>query len=99
MSLRDQINPEYVSGDERSEDEKITIYLRENSSWIEVAAHHDKVFPFLRNVVDIFSDLADKIDCDRWEKLCLLNDWLDTLKDVKDKWFNDLEMDGEDESD
>jgi hypothetical protein len=65
MSLRDQLNPEYVSGDERSSDEKIIIYLKENSSCIEVTAHHDKVFPFLRNVVDIFSDLADKINCDR----------------------------------
>jgi hypothetical protein len=31
--------------------------------------------------------------------MCLLGDWLDTLKEVKDKRFEDLEMDDEDESD
>ena len=101
MTLRDQLNPEETeSVDARDSDEKITIYLTDKSSWIEVQAYHDKVFKFLRNVVDIFSEVADQVECDIWEKACLLNDWLDTLKDVKDRWFKEFEdRANDDESD
>ena len=103
MTLRDQLNPEEsnpTTGDARDSDEKITIYLTDKSSWIEVQAYHDKVFKFLRNAVDIFADVADQVECDIWEKACLLNDWLDTLKDVKDRWFKEFEdRANDDESD
>lgn len=101
MTLRDRLQqPEEAQRwDLRDSDEKITIYLWENSSWIEVMAHHDNAFKFLRNVVDIFADVANKVECDTWEKMCLLNDWLDSLKDVKDKWFKDFNHDTDDESD
>ena len=98
MTLRDQLQPQESTpetGDARDSDEKITIYLTDNSSWIEVQAYHDKVFKFLRNVVDVFADVADKTECDMWEKVCLLNDWLDSLNDVKDKRFKEFEKDNE----
>lgn len=44
MILRDQLNPEEsnpTTGDARDSDEKITIYLTDHSSWIEVQAYHD----------------------------------------------------------
>ena len=50
-------------------------------------------------MVDIFADVADKVECDTGEKMCLLNDWLDTLKDVKDRWFEEFNHDVDDESD
>lgn len=96
MSNRDKINS---NTDVRDSDEKITIYLTDISSWIEVSAYHDKVFKFLRNSVDVFADIAEKCDCDNSEKICLLQDWVDTLKKVKDKRFWDLDDTEEDESD
>lgn len=102
MTLRDQLQPQESTpktGDARDSDEKITIYLTGNSSWIEVQAYHDNVFKFLRNMVDIFADVADKVECDTGEKMCLLNDWLDTLKGVKDRWLEEFNNDEDDESD
>ena len=91
MTLRDQLSPEHGdTTDLRESDDKITVYLSDKRSWIEVEAHHDKVFKFLRNMIDIFVDVAEKCECDTWEKVCLLNDWLDSLKSVKDKRFEDF---------
>lgn len=92
MTLRDRLNPseEEVKDDVRESDEKITIYLWDNKSWVEVAAYHDTVFMFLRHMVDVFWDVAEKCDCDTWEKIILLNDWLNSLEELKDKWFEEF---------
>lgn len=105
MTLRDRLNPSETEGkdDVRESDEKITIYLWENKSWVEVSAYHDTVFKFLRNMVDVFWDVAEKCDCDTWEKVVLLSDWVNSLEDLRDKRFkdfkreNDIEDDDDDE--
>lgn len=94
MNNRDKIDS---NTDVRDSDEKITIYLTDISSWIEVSAYHDKVFKFLRNSVDVFADIAEKCDCDNSEKICLLQDWVDTLKKVKDRWFEEFNHDEDNE--
>lgn len=91
MALRDNLNPELKSkSDVRDSDEKITIYLWEHSSWVEVQGYHDSVFAFIRHAVSIFWDVAEEINCSTWEKLILLNDWLDDMEKLKDKWMGDL---------
>lgn len=94
MTLRDELDQSEAGEkhwDVRDSDDKITIYLSDISSWIEICAYHDKVFKFLRNSLDIFSNMAEQCDCDRAEKICLLEDWVNALKNIKDRWFWDLE--------
>lgn len=101
-NLRDQLQPEETEStniDPRESDEKITIYLTDRSSWVEVQAYHDKVFMFLRHALDIFTDVAEQCDCDLPEKACLLKDWLDALEQTKDKWFKEFKDSIDDESD
>lgn len=90
MSLWDRIIDE-TAPEEHVEDEKIVIHLTKNHAWIEVEAYHDSVFEFLRHAVDILGDMAKSCECDLWEKACLLNDWLDSLKDIKDRRFKEME--------
>lgn len=96
MTLWDRLNPE-SGAEEKSEDEKITIFLTKNHAWVQVEAYHDSVFQFLRHAMDIMRDIAHECECDLWEKACLLNDWLDSLKDTKEKRFKDMEEELEDD--
>ena len=93
MNLWNQLIPS--SNDNKDEDlrkseETITIYLWDHKSGVEVKAYHDSVFDFLRNMIDVFWDVAEKIDCDTWEKVVLLSDWVNSLEDLRDKWFKDF---------
>ena len=91
MTLRDQLAPSEHEGQDKdlreTAEDKITLYLGEGKSLVEVAAHHDHVFKFMRNMIDIFTDVAEQCEFDMWEKVCLLNDWLDSISTTKDKWF------------
>lgn len=70
--------------------DKITIYLQENKSGIQVEAHHDILWWFLLNLIDQFWDVVDKCDFDRDEKLGLLKAWVDGLSDLRDRRFPDI---------
>lgn len=101
MNLRNQLTP---SSDEKSEDlrqseETITIFLWDHKSGVEVKAYHDSAFDFLRNMVDIFWDVAEKIDCDTGEKIVLLNDWVNSMETLRDKWFKDFKRENNIEDD
>ena len=103
MTLRDRLNPSENEGEEKdlreTAEDKITIYLWENKSGVEVAAYHDTVFKFLRNMVEIFWDVAEKCDCDTWEKIVLLIDWINSMEELRDKWFKDFKRENNIEDD
>ena len=103
MTLRDKLNPSEHEGEEKdlreTAEDKITIYLWENKSGVEVAAYHDTVFKFLRNLLDVFWDVAEKCDCDTGEKIALLNDWINSMEELRDRRFKEFKRDNEIEDD
>lgn len=102
MNLRNQLNPSSDNNskdDLRQSEETITIFLWDHRSGVEVKAYHDTAFDFLRNMVDIFWDVAEKIDCDTGEKIVLLNDWVNSMETLRDKWFKDFKREDKKEDD
>lgn len=101
MNLRNQLMPSSDKKDEdlRQSEETITIFLWDHKSGVEVKAYHDTAFDFLRNMVDIFWDVAEKIDCDTGEKIVLLNDWVNSMETLRDKWFKDFKRENNIEDD
>jgi len=102
MNLRNQLIPSSDNNgkdDLRQSEETITIFLWDHKSGVEVKAYHDTAFNFLRNMVDIFWDVAEKIDCERWEKLVLLNDWVDSIWTLRDKRFGEFNREDKKDND
>lgn len=102
MNLRNQLIPssdDNGKDDLRQSEETITIFLWDHKSGVEVKAYHDTAFDFLRNMVDIFWDVAEKIDCDTGEKIVLLNDWVNSMETLRDKWFKDFKREDKKDDD
>jgi len=94
MSLRDQLSSlkEEVNKNAEDMEESITFHIRWTESCsAEVKCHHEELMSWLKNILNLCQKISNDAELDKYDKLALLNYWLDDLGDIKDEWLPNID--------
>lgn len=92
MSLRDQL----TSHPKDEEQDTITFIVNwTESTQAEVKCHHAELLWWMCNIMNILQKMTKDMELNKYEKIMLLDHWIDDLGDIKDERFphNDDEDD------